>query len=85
MILNVKAFGLAVGIVCGLSIFLLTYWFLFFGYQGSALAKLSGIYFGYSVSLLGGFVGLLWGFIDGFIGGACIAWFYNKFASQSSG
>jgi len=82
MKLNVRALGLAGGIVWGLAIFLLTYWFLLFGYGGTMLAKLSNVYLGYSVTWYGAFVGLIWGFIDGFIGCAVLAWLYNKFAGQ---
>lgn len=82
MKLNIKALGLASGIVWGLSIFLLTYWFIIVGQPGTTLVKLSAIYFGYSVTWYGAFVGLIWGFVDGFIGGALLAWVYNKFAKQ---
>ncbi len=82
MRLNVRALGLAGGIVWGLAIFLTTYWFLVFGYGGTMLAKLSNVYLGYSVTWYGAFVGLVWGFIDGFIGGVLLAWLYNKFAGK---
>ena len=82
MKLNVKALGLASGIVWGLAIFLLTYWFIILGHPGRILMKLSNVYFGYSVTWYGAFVGLIWGFVDGFIGGALLAWVYNKFAKQ---
>ncbi len=82
MKLNVRALGLAGGIAWGLVIFLLTYWFLIFGYEGVTLARLSNVYLGYSVTWYGAFVGLIWGFVDGFIGGVLLAWLYNKFAGQ---
>ncbi|MBA7565491.1 hypothetical protein ES708_07175 [subsurface metagenome] len=82
MKLNVKALGLAGGILWGLAIFLLTYWFLLRGFEGKTLARLSNVYLGYSVTWYGGFVGLVWGFVDGFIGGALLAWLYNKFLGQ---
>lgn len=85
MKLNVKALALAVGIVWGLAIFLVTYWFLVFGYEGNTLAKLSNVYFGYSVTWYGAFVGLIWGFVDGLIGGALLAWLYNKFGKDKGG
>ncbi|NVM56577.1 MAG: hypothetical protein HWN51_00435, partial [Desulfobacterales bacterium] len=69
MRLNVRALGLAGGIAWGLVIFLLTYWFLIFGYEGETLVRLSNVYLGYSVTWYGAFVGLVWGFVDGFIGG----------------
>lgn len=82
MKLNVRALGLAGGIVWGLVIFLLTYWFLIFGLEGETLARLSNVYLGYSVTWYGAFVGLIWGFVDGFIGGAVLAWLYNKFTGE---
>jgi len=82
MKLNVKALALAAGIVWGLAIFLLTYWFLIFGYPGDSLSKLANVYFGYSVTWYGGFVGLIWGFVDGLIGGALLAWLYNRFVRE---
>ncbi len=84
MKLNVRALALAGGIAWGLMIFLLTYWFLIFGYEGETLARLSNVYLGYSVTWYGAFVGLIWGFVDGLIGGALLAWLYNKFAPQPS-
>ena len=82
MRLKVRALALAGGIAWGLVIFLLTYWFLIFGYEGETLARLSNVYLGYSVTWYGAFVGLIWGFVDGFIGGALLAWLYNKFAGK---
>ncbi|UCD37454.1 MAG: bacteriophage holin [Fidelibacterota bacterium] len=84
MKLNVKALGLACGLVWGLAIFLLTYWFLFFGYEGETLSRLGNLYLGYSVTWYGGFVGLIWGFVDGLIGGALLAWLYNGFIPQQA-
>lgn len=81
MKLNIKALGLATGILWGVSIFLLTGWFLLLGHPGNLLSKLGGIYLGYSVTWPGAFVGLIWGFLDGFIGGAVLAWLYNKFSN----
>ncbi|UCH09195.1 MAG: bacteriophage holin [Fidelibacterota bacterium] len=85
MKLNTKALGLAGGIVWGLAIFLLTYWFLIRGLEGETLARLKHVYLGYSVTWYGGFVGLIWGFIDGFIGGALVAWLYNCFIPRPAG
>ena len=84
MKLSIKALGLACGILWGLAIFLLTYWFLLRGFEGETLARLRNVYLGYSVTWYGGFIGLVWGFIDGFIGGALLAWLYNRFACVKS-
>ena len=84
MQLNIKALGLAGGIVWGLAIFLLTYWFLLLGYTGETLSRLGNVYLGYSVTWYGGFVGLVWGFVDGFIGCAVLAWLYNRFLPKQA-
>jgi len=83
MKLNVKALALSAGIVWALAIFLITIWYLIFGFEGATLRKLHHVYLGYSVSLGGAFIGLIWGFIDGFIGGALLAWLYNKFSGKN--
>jgi hypothetical protein len=41
MKLNVKSFAFAGGIVWGLAILVITYWFLIFGHSGGILAKLN--------------------------------------------
>ena len=78
MKLRKRALGMALGIVWGLSVFVVTIWAIAAG-QGQTLSKLGGYYLGYDVSLLGAFVGLVWGFVDGFIGGVLIAWLYDVF------
>ena len=80
MKINTKALALSVGIVCGLTVFLLTVWFLIMGYNGNLVTQLGSVYLGYSVSWIGAFVGLFYGFVDGLIGGALLGFFYNKFA-----
>ena len=80
MKINTKALALSMGFLGGLTVFLLTVWFLIMGYDGTLLAKLGSVYLGYSVSWTGAFVGLIYGFIDGLIGGALIGYLYNKFA-----
>ena len=82
MKLNIKALGLAGGIVWGLSIFLLTWWFLIIGKPGTTLERLDAVYLGYSVTWYGSFIGLVWGFIDAFIVCAAFAWLYNKFSES---
>jgi len=82
MRLNVRSCALSTGILWGVAIFLLTIWFLIFGYEGATLAKLSKVYLGYSVSFGGAIVGLIWGFVDGVIGGGLFAWLYNMFLSE---
>ncbi len=76
--LNALKFGIALGIVCGLSLLLLSVYAMLSS-QGLAWIALSGdFYYGYSATPLGAFLGLLYGFIDGFIGGFVFAWIYNR-------
>ncbi len=85
MKLNIKALALAAGIVWGLAIFLITYWFLLRGYEGEMLSRLSNVYLGYEVTWVGGLIGLAWGFVDGLIGGAVLALLYNRFIPKPAG
>jgi len=78
MRLQPRAFGLACGILWGVGLMLVTWWFMIVGSPGSTLAKLGIVYIGYNVSFWGGFVGLIWGFLDGFVGGFIFSWLYNK-------
>lgn len=79
MELRKRALGLSLGLLWGLTILLITWWFLFRGLPGETLGKLGHIYLGYSVSWGGSIIGFLWGFLDGFIAGVLIAWFYDMF------
>ena len=77
--LDKKAFGLSVGIIWGLGVFLTTLGSLYFGYLNQFFGMLTGMYPLYAVSLPGSLSGLIFGFIDGFVGGWLIAWLYNYF------
>ena len=78
MKIDIKAFALAVGIVWGFAIFLLTLVAVIMDY--GFLSGLDGTFLGYSISWIGAFVGLIYGFIEGLIFGALLGFFYNKFA-----
>jgi hypothetical protein len=78
MRLSVKAFGLACGILWGLGLFLLAWWFVVRGVDPDYTTFIERAYIGYSLTPLGSLIGLLWGFVDGLIGGAIFAWLYNK-------
>ena len=84
MQLNVKALALACGVLCGLAVFLVTWWVIFLRGPGGDPTWLGSIYIGYNISPLGSVIGLAWGFVDGLIGGAVLAWLYNRFAGQSA-
>lgn len=81
MKLNVKAFGLACGILWGIGLFVLTWWFIVFDGPKELLQWMGYFYRGYSVSPGGSLIGLAWAFLDGLIGGALFAWLYNRIAS----
>ena len=77
MELNKKSMALALGIVCGAWLFLLTLGVMVLG-KTEGLACIQSVYPGYSVSILGAFVGMAYAFADGLIGGYLFAWLYNK-------
>ncbi len=78
MELRKRALGTALGIVWGVSIFLVTIWAVARGH-GQTFSQLGGYYLGYSVTYVGAVIGLIWGFIHGFIVGVLIAWLYDFF------
>lgn len=79
MHLHKTAFGLAAGILCGVSVLIATLWVLAVG-GGEHLELLAKFYLGYWVSPVGAFIGLVWGFVQGFVVGWLFAWLYNRFA-----
>ena len=78
--LNVKALGLALGLLFGLDIFFATNWLVLKGGEpvGPHLGLLSQYFIGYEVSFLGSFVGFAYGFALGTLSGALIGWIYNR-------
>ena len=72
--------GLALGTLCGLTLFLATLVLVIKGgeHVGAHLKLLSQFYIGYTVTYAGSFVGLLYGFITGYVAGWLIAWIYNR-------
>ena len=79
MKLNVKALGLACGIVWSACCFCLGIMAMF--NWGNALVDVLGsMYIGYKATVLGSIIGGIWGFFDAGIGGLVIAWLYNKLA-----
>ena len=78
MRLNVRAFALTCGLLCGLGLFLVTLWIILFDGSSGDITFVGRIYRGYNISYLGSVFGLIWGFFDGLIGGAIFAWLYNR-------
>lgn len=84
MKLSAKSLGLALGIICGLSVFIMTVLSTYTGYLQHWSELLLGVYPYYELTLQGAIAGLVWGFLDGFIGGIVLAWIYNAFAPGSA-
>ncbi|TRZ80490.1 hypothetical protein D4R86_04270 [bacterium] len=82
MKLNVKAFGLAGGILWSASIFLLT-WMGILGYGSQDAAGIAKSYYiGYSLTPIGSLIGAVYGFFDAGIACILFAFLYNKFAPK---
>ena len=82
MKLHAFALSLTLGLVWGLTLFILTLVSIKTGY-GEAIVKLfSTIYPGFDQSGQGAFVGLVWGFLDAFIGTYVVVWLYNFFVDK---
>jgi len=83
LLLNAKAFGLVLGLLFGLIIFIATNWLVLKGgeHVGAHLRLLSQYFIGYRVTFLGSLIGFAYGFVLGTLSGAFIGWVYNKIAS----
>jgi hypothetical protein len=82
MKLNIKAFALALGIVLGLAMGLVTLLSVLMHWEANTLWILHKIFPGYSPSWLGALMGLLWGFIYGGMAGLLFAWLYNSLVCE---
>jgi hypothetical protein len=80
VVLNAKIFGLILGIIFGLIIFIATNWLVIKGGKvvGPHLQLLSQFFIGYRVSFLGSIIGFFWGFAVGSLIGTTIGWIYNR-------
>lgn len=76
--LDIKAFGLSLGIIWSLGVFLIGILSLLLNWGIPFVDLLSSFYKGYSATLTGSFIGAIWGFADAFVGGILFAWLYNK-------
>lgn len=85
MKLNVKAFALTCGILWGLGLYFLTWWFIAFDGVTQEITIIGRLYRGYDISPLGGLVWLVCGFVDALVGGAIFAWLYNLLAARHEG
>ncbi len=76
--LNVLGFGLALGIITALYMFLHGLLAWLFAWGKPVVELMSALYIGYEATLLGSITGAVWAFVDFFIAGILIAWLYNK-------
>jgi len=76
--LHNTSLGLALGILWGVSLTIVTYASMSTGYLGGLFELLVGMYPGYAINMSGMLSGLVFGFVDGFVGGWLLAWAYNK-------
>lgn len=83
--LDVKAFGLAAGIMWGAGVFLLGLLAMATGFAAPMVAGLGSGYLGYDATVAGSIIGGIWGFVDAGIGGVVFAWLYNSFTGARSG
>ena len=82
MKLDIRAFAIAMAIVWGLGLFIMTWWIIAFDGSNTSITFISQLYRGYSITPIGSLIGLAWAAVDGLIGGAIFAWVYNLFVSM---
>ncbi len=79
--LHSVAFGLALGIVWGVGLFLTGLLAAATDWGDHFVQVMGSAYIGYGPTFLGAVIGGAWGFLDLFIAGALIAWLYNVISS----
>lgn len=84
--LNARAWGIAIGLLCGGGLFLATTILLIKGGPnvGQHLAMLRAYFPGYSVTIPGSFIGFIYGFVIGYALGRVIGMVYNRMITPSS-
>ena len=80
MKLDVKAFGLALGILWAAAYTILAVLTMVNGYGVDIVTWMSKYYVGSGATPVGIVVGAVWSFVDAGVGGAILAWLYNKLA-----
>ena len=82
--LNVRAFGLGLGLLGALAIFGATNWLVLKGGDpvGPHLRLLGQYFIGYRVTFAGSLIGAAYGFILGAAAGGLVAWVYNQVAQR---
>ncbi len=79
--LNVKAMGLAFGILWSVEVIALGLLAAFANWGTPWVDFIGFLYIGYKPTLLGSLIGGVWALVDGAIAGVLIAFVYNRFAS----
>ena len=82
--LSPLAFGLSLGVVWGVSVFIMGLVAQYLSYGTEFVSAMGVVYIGYEPSIVGSVIGGLFGFIDALVGGALIAWLYNVFSGCCS-
>ena len=75
-----QGWGVAIGTLCGLGLFVATIWLVIKGGPNpGAHLRLLAVYFpGYQISVLGSFIGFVYAFVGGYAVGRTIAAIYNQ-------
>ena len=83
--LNARAWGISVGLVCGLGILIATNFLILKGGPdvGQHLILLRAYFPGYSVSFLGSLIGFVYAFVIGYALGRVIGMVYNKLVEKA--
>jgi len=76
--LEAKRVALALGILSGLCMLVMTLFAVISGWGSALINMLSSVYIGYDSSLLGALFGSIWGFVDGYVSGYLFVVIYNK-------
>lgn len=77
--LSPSALGLSLGVIWGLSMFLLGLSAYYYSYGKPFVDAMATLYLGFEPSIRGSIIGGVIGFVDAFITGFIIAWLYNRF------
>lgn len=80
MKLDIKAFGLALGILWAAAYIILAVLSMVNGYGADIITWMSTYYVGSGATPVGIVVGAVWSFADAGVGGVVLAWLYNKLA-----
>lgn len=80
MKLDIKAFGIACGLLWTLAYVVLAILSMTNGYGSEIVNFISKYYIGSGTTPQGVVVGAVWSFVDAGIGGVVLAWLYNKLA-----